>query len=128
MTESQKRLHKAKDEMAKKTKVFEKEEQTLQKSYDQYKAQEEQKELETKALLSQTLQSLEKYKGMDNMKAEQYAESSAAEQKQAEILEQDKKTIQNLDDQLAESMKRSQAFIQHQNKVIQQAAKKEADL
>lgn len=55
---------------------------------------------------------------MDNMKAEQYAESSAAEQKQAEILEQDKKSIQNLDDQLAESMKRSQAFIQHQNKVI----------
>lgn len=52
MTESQNRLHKAKDEMTKKTKVFEKEEQTLQKSYDQYKAQEEQKELETKALLS----------------------------------------------------------------------------
>lgn len=63
--------------------------------------------METKALLSQTLQSLEKYKGMDNMKAEQYAESSAVEQKQNEALEQDKKTIQNLDDQLAESMKRS---------------------
>lgn len=41
MTDSQKRLHQAKDEMAKKTKVFEKEEQALQKSYDQYKAQEE---------------------------------------------------------------------------------------
>ena len=38
MTESQKKLHKAKDEMSKKTKVFEKEEQALQKSYDQYKA------------------------------------------------------------------------------------------
>jgi len=53
--------------------------------------------METKALLSQTLQSLEKYKGMDNMKEEQYKETSAAEMKQGEILEQNKATINNLD-------------------------------
>ena len=99
--------------MLKKTKMEEKDKASLQKSYDQYKAEEDQKEMETKALLSQTLQSLEKYKGMDNMKEEQYKESSAAEQKSGEILEQNQATIKNLDNQLSESMKRSQAFIQH---------------
>ena len=84
--------------------------------------------METKALLSQTLQSLEKYKGMDNMKEEQYNESSIAEKKQSEKLEVDQATIKSLDTQLAESMKRSQAFIQHQNKVIEKAALKEAGL
>jgi hypothetical protein len=58
--------------MNKKTKAFDKDKSELQKSYDSYKKSENQKEMETKALLSQTLQSLEKYKGMDNMKEEQY--------------------------------------------------------
>lgn len=83
--------------------------------------------METKALLSQTLQSLEKYKGMDNIKDEQYKESSMAEQHLQDQIEKDQATIKNLDNQLAESMKRSQAFIQHQNKVIEKAAKKELD-
>lgn len=115
-------------EMQKKEKVFKLDKNELQKSYDSYKETENQKEMETKALLSQTLQSLEKYKGMDNMKEEQYNESSIAEKKQSEKLEVDQATIKSLDTQLAESMKRSQAFIQHQNKVIEKAALKEAGL
>jgi hypothetical protein len=35
--------------------------------------------METKALLTQTLESLEKYKNMDQMKADQYQETSVAE-------------------------------------------------
>lgn len=115
-------------EMQKKEKVFKLDKNELQKTYDTYKETENQKEMETKALLSQTLQSLEKYKGMDNMKEEQYNESSIAEKKQSEKLEVDQATIKSLDTQLAESMKRSQAFIQHQNKVIEKAALKEAGL
>lgn len=72
LTAAQTSLKNAEAEMKNKTRVFNKEKDQLQKTYDAYKSQEEQKEMETKALLSQTLQSLEKYKGMDNMKEEQY--------------------------------------------------------
>ena len=63
--------------------------------------------METKALLTQTLESLEKYKSMDAMKAEQYQETSVAEQKSEEKLTKDEETIKTLDNELSESMKRS---------------------
>jgi len=51
----------------------------LNQKYEELKKSEDQKEMETKALLTQTLESLEKYKNMDQMKADQYQETSVAE-------------------------------------------------
>jgi hypothetical protein len=44
---------------------------------------------------------------MDNIKAEQYQETSIAEQKSDVIVKKDEEIIKELDNQLAESMKRS---------------------
>ena len=63
--------------------------------------------METKALLTQTLESLEKYKNMDQMKADQYQETSVAEQKAEENLSKDEQIIKTLDNELTETMKRS---------------------
>jgi len=44
---------------------------------------------------------------MDAMKAEQYQETSVAEQKSEEKLTKDEETIKTLDNELSESMKKS---------------------
>lgn len=94
-------------ELQKKIKTAEKENQALNQKYEELKKSEDQKEMETKALLTQTLESLEKYKNMDQMKADQYQETSVAEQKAEENLSKDEQIIKTLDNELTESMKRS---------------------
>jgi hypothetical protein len=65
---------------------------------------------------------------MDAMKADQYQETSVAEVKQEGKIKKDEEVIKDLNNQLTESMKRSQAFIDHQNKVIEKSAQKEKDM
>lgn len=59
-----------------KNKLFEakKEQQTLQEKINKMGKEETQKELETNALIKQTLMDLKKYQNMDQMKEEEAAE------------------------------------------------------
>ena len=111
-------LQKEENDLNKKLKSSLKEKDELSEKFEEFKKKEDHTEMETKALLTQTLETLEKYKGMDAMKAEQYQETSIAEQKNEEKVKKDEEIIKALDAELTESMKRSQAFIEHQNKII----------
>ena len=69
--------------------------------------EETQKELETNALITQTLADLKKYQNMDQMKEEEDKEIRSQSASLQKKLESANKTITSLDTQLAESMKRS---------------------
>ena len=73
--------------------------------------EETQKELETSALITQTLADLKKYQNMDQMKEEEDRELRKESIELKKKVELQNKTIASLDHQLAESMKRSMKVI-----------------
>jgi hypothetical protein len=61
-------LQKEENDLNKKLKSSLKEKEELSEKFEEFKKKEDHTEMETKALLTQTLETLEKYKGMDAMK------------------------------------------------------------
>jgi hypothetical protein len=84
---------------------------TLEKKVKKMEKEETQKELETNALITQTLADLKKYQNMDQMKEEEDKELRKDDSELKKKLDASKKTISSLDHQLSESMKRSMKVI-----------------
>ena len=96
---------------SKKMTLAQEEKAALEKKVKKMEKEETQKELETNALITQTLADLKKYQNMDQMKEEEDKELRKESTDLKKKLDASKKTISSLDHQLSESMKRSMKVI-----------------
>ena len=101
------------------------EKSNLEKKIKKMEKEETQKELETNALITQTLADLKKYQNMDQMKEEEDKELRKESAELKKKLDTSKKTIASLDHQLSESMKRSMKVIGNMSDQLMKEKEKE---